>query len=518
LSQSTVHAHAVRGDITSPRPKRDAPAPGSVPEPHPAKTAIRHRGPEWRNEYATRAAITDAIVLALATAVATIWRFGFEPIKSAGHYSTTYLLISAIIAASWWLALTLYGTREPKIVGEGVDEYRRIVRATFVTFGCVAIVSLLIKSDLSRAYLAVAFPLGLIGLLFGRKLRRKWLAKERQSGRRTSNVLVIGGSRTAKHITATIDRSGTSGYRVTGVWVPDRLETLNEWLDIPGRFVPVLGTSRTLADALVISDADTVIVSDTEHLGHDGLKSLAWELEGADIDLMVSPNVIDVAGPRIHLRAVANMPLLHLEEPRYAAASRWGKVVFDKSLAALVLLVFSPLAVAVMVSIKLTSPGPVLYRSTRVGVRGETFDMLKFRTMDVGAEQRRPELSSSNDGAGPLFKMRDDPRVTTVGRLLRRYSIDELPQLVNVLKGEMSMVGPRPPLPSEVEAYEGNIAKRLLVRQGITGLWQVSGRSDLTWEESVRLDLDYVENWSMVRDLQIIWRTIRAVMQKKGAY
>jgi exopolysaccharide biosynthesis polyprenyl glycosylphosphotransferase len=508
LSQSIPHAPA----------PRDQQTPSPEPDGIPLKPSIRNRGPEWRNEYATRAAFTDAIVLSVATAVATIWRFGFEPIKSAGHYSATYLLISAIIAVIWWLALTLYGTRERKIVGEGVDEYRRIIRATFVTFGCVAIVSLLIKSDLSRAYLAVAFPAGLLGLLVGRKSWRTWLARERESGRRTSNVLVIGSARSAKHISATLDRSGTSGYRVTGVWVPDRIDNVNEWLDIPGRFVPVLGTTRKLADALVISDADTVIVSDTEHLGHDGLKSLAWELEGADIDLMVSPNVIDVAGPRIHLRAVANMPLLHLEEPRYAAASRWGKVLFDKSLAVLVLAIFSPLILGVIIAIKVTSPGPVLYRSTRVGVRGEPFDMLKFRSMEVGADQKTSDLLLSNEAAGPLFKMKDDPRVTSVGRLLRRYSIDELPQLINVLRGEMSMVGPRPPLPGEVETYEGHIAKRLLVRQGITGLWQVSGRSDLTWEESVRLDLDYVENWSMVRDLQIIWRTIRAVMRQKGAY
>ncbi len=306
--------------------------------------------------------------------------------------------------------------------------------------------------------------------------------------------------------------------RVTGVWVPDRQGGLKEWLDVPTRSIPVMGTNRSLTDALTISKANAVIVTDTEHLGQDGLKSLTWELEGADVDLMVSPNVIDVVGPRIHLRGVANMPLIHLEGPQYADATRFAKIAFDKVLGTLMLLALSPVLILAAVAVKCGSPGPVLYRSTRIGVGGEPFGMLKFRSMVVNAEDQLQSFLDANDGAGPMFKMKDDPRVTRVGRFLRRYSIDELPQLFNVLKGEMSLVGPRPPLPSEVEAYEGHAGKRLLVRQGITGLWQVSGRSDLTWDETVRLDLDYVENWSMVRDLHIIWRTVRAVFSSDGAY
>ena len=480
--------------------------------------SITDRGPRWRNEYSRHLAVTDLLVLMLTTAAASIWRFGLNHAEVTGRASISYLTLSGFIVIGWWLALTVYRTREPKIVGDGVDEYRRIIRATFVVFGAVAIASLLLKSDLSRAYLAVAFPLGLAGLLTGRKLWRTWLTKQRRTGFGVSNVLVIGGTRSARQITQNLDRSAKSGYRVTGVWVPDRHEGVNEWLDVPGRFIPVLGTSRTLAGALTISDADTVIVTDTEHLGHDGLKTLAWDLEGADVDLMVSPNVIDVVGPRIHLRAVANMPLIHLEEPQYADATRIGKVAFDKTVATLVLFALSPLLLVSALAVKVTSPGPIFYRSTRIGVGGAPFQMLKFRSMVVDAEERLAGLSQTNDGAGPLFKMKNDPRVTPLGSFLRRYSIDELPQLLNVLKGEMSLVGPRPPLPAEVAAYEGHVEKRLLVRQGITGLWQVSGRSDLTWEESARLDLDYVENWSMLRDLQIVWRTIRTVVTSKGAY
>jgi exopolysaccharide biosynthesis polyprenyl glycosylphosphotransferase len=293
---------------------------------------------------------------------------------------------------------------------------------------------------------------------------------------------------------------------------------LNEWLDIPTAFIPVMGTQRTLADALNISEADVVIVTDTEHLGHDGLKDLAWQLEGQSIDLMVSPNVIDVAGPRIHVRGVSNMPFIHLERPTYAGAAKFAKLAFDKSFALAFLIVAAPALLGIAVAIKLDSRGPVLYRSERIGVGGEPFFMLKFRSMTRDADKLILTLAGSDEGAGPLFKIKDDPRVTKVGKFIRRYSLDELPQFINVLRGEMSVVGPRPPLRREVEQYSGSAQRRLLVKQGVTGLWQVSGRSDLTWEETVRLDLDYVENWSMMRDLQIIWRTFRAVTSSQGAY
>jgi exopolysaccharide biosynthesis polyprenyl glycosylphosphotransferase len=485
--------------------------------PRPAQD-INPGGPRWRRGYARRLAVTDFFVLILTTVVATIWRFGFAAPVSSGKSQVSYVAIGVFIVVAWWLSLRYIRATDPKIVGDGVEEYRRIIRGTFLVFGWVAIVSLLFKSDLSRGYLGVAFPLGLCGLLAGRKAWRSWLVRHRRTGEGISKVLVIGGPRSAKLITDNLDATPNSGYRVTGVWVPDCRESFNQSLDVEGRCVPVLGTNRTIAEALSITKADTVIVTDSEHLGHDGLKSLAWDLAGADVDLMVSPNVIDVAGPRIHIRAVASMPLVHLEEPQYADASRTGKLLFDKTVALTALVALSPIMFAAAIAVKLSSPGPLLYRSTRIGVAGQPFAMLKFRTMCVDADQDVSVLTCQNEGAGPLFKMRDDPRVTTAGRFLRRYSIDELPQLLNVLRGDMSMVGPRPPLPSEVAEYEGAIERRLLVRQGITGLWQVNGRSDLTWEESVRLDLDYVENWSMARDLQIMWRTVRAVLMSRGAY
>ena len=261
-----------------------------------------------------------------------------------------------------------------------------------------------------------------------------------------------------------------------------------------------------------------VAVSNAEFLGVAGMRALAWQLESVDVDMVVSSGVMDVAGPRLHIRPVAGLPLLYVDKPQYRGASRVGKLVVDVVGAAAALALFSPLLLVVALAIKVTSRGPVIYRAERIGLNGEPFAMYKFRSMIDGADRRRLELVSDNEGAGPLFKMRADPRVTAVGRWIRRLSIDELPQLLNVLRGQMSVVGPRPPLRAEVVTYTGEVRRRLLVKPGITGLWQVSGRSSLTWDESVRLDLYYVENWSTMQDLTIVWRTLGAVLKRRGAY
>jgi exopolysaccharide biosynthesis polyprenyl glycosylphosphotransferase len=234
---------------------------------------------------------------------------------------------------------------------------------------------------------------------------------------------------------------------------------------------------------------------------------------------VVSPGVVDVAGPRLTMRPVAGLPLIHVEKPQYSGTKKLQKRAFDICVSLTVLLCALPVMLVSAIAIKLTSKGPVFYRSERIGLDGVPFDMIKFRTMVDGADSQVDELVARNESVGGvLFKIREDPRVTTVGRYLRRYSIDELPQFINVLRREMSVVGPRPPLRREVDTYDDQVRRRLLVLPGITGLWQVSGRSDLSWEDSVRLDLSYVENWSISNDLLIAAKTIRTVLAGSGAY
>jgi exopolysaccharide biosynthesis polyprenyl glycosylphosphotransferase len=266
--------------------------------------------------------------------------------------------------------------------------------------------------------------------------------------------------------------------------------------------------------------ADTVIVTSSHDLPPRRIRELSWSLEPGRRHLVVAPGLTDVGGPRIHVRPAAGLPLVHIETPRYEGFRSTAKRAFDIASAGAGILLLAPLLVVIALAIRIGSPGPVLFRQPRVGRGGERFDMLKFRSMVVDAEARLAEIVEvgRRETNGVMFKMRDDPRVTPIGRFLRRYSLDELPQLFNVLVGSMSLVGPRPPLEREVAVYENHVNRRFLVKPGITGLWQVSGRANLSWEETVRLDLYYVENWSLVGDLVILWRTMRAVVGRDGAY
>jgi exopolysaccharide biosynthesis polyprenyl glycosylphosphotransferase len=314
------------------------------------------------------------------------------------------------------------------------------------------------------------------------------------------------------------ERTASAGFRVAGVCVPGWGTGRGNSVDVDGHAVPVLGDESAVADVLRSTGVDMVAVSNTEYLGTDGMRTLAWQLEAVDVDLVVAPAVVDVASPRLQIHPVGGLPLLHVGRPQYRGAGKIGKLSLDFLGSIVGLLVLWPLFLIMTVLIKLDSPGPVFYRAERVGRNGKSFAMLKFRSMIVGAQNLRSPLIVHNEGSGPLFKMRNDPRVTRVGRWMRRLSIDELPQLINVLAGQMSLVGPRPPLPSEVATYTDDTHRRMLVKPGITGLWQVSGRSDLAWQESVRLDLFYVENWSLIQDLVILWRTFGPVFRGTGAY
>lgn len=496
-----------------------------------AKRSSRWRRPEsggeapvdreaWERRHVARLALTDLIVLTFAVLIALITKFGTTPeARAAGLAGLGYAWIGVLIVVVWWLSLIFFRSRDQRLFGEDAEEYRRVIRATVFTFSLLAIVSLLVKADLSRGYLAIAFPLGIVGLLASRKAWRRWLARQRLHGLGLARVLMIGGERSSLAIAQSFDSNKAAGFRVTGVWVPDHHHEKPEWLDVSNRFVPVLGTERTLAEALTLSNANTVIITDTEHLGHDGLRDLMWQLEGAKVDLLVSPNMVDIAGARLHMRGISGMSFLHLEEPQYAAAGSWPKALFDRCGAAALLMMLSPLMCGVAIVVKCTSPGGVFFRHERIGRDGAPFKMIKFRSMRSGADTELQALLKAQGTADkPLFKVTNDPRITGIGGFIRRFSIDELPQLLNVLKGDMSLVGPRPQQAAEVALYDDAAHRRLHVRPGMTGLWQVSGRSDLSWEEAIRLDTSYVENWSMTGDLTILWRTVRAVIRSDGAY
>lgn len=473
--------------------------------------------PRWESLYAFRLLVTDAVIVVAAVTLGQYIRFGQAELpKGTSNRLTVYSVLFALL---WLSALAIFRTRSPRVIGDGLDEYRHVISASFWIFGAIAIASLLFKLEPSRGYLAVTLPIGTTGLLLGRQFWRRKIAHERSSGGCQRLVLAIGDQRAVSVLARGITRKPNNGYRIIGVGVPCYGEPRGETLQVNGQEVPILGDEIRALAGITECGADTVAITGTEHFGADGIRKLLWQLEALDVDLVVSPGVIDIAGRRLVMRPVSGYQLIHVEKPQYQGAKRFQKRAFDFCFALAALAAASPILLAATIAIKLTSRGPVFYASERIGLDGQPFTMLKLRTMVADADAQLEKLADRNESQGAvLFKIRDDPRITPVGRVLRRYSLDELPQFINVLKQEMSVVGPRPPLGREVETYDGDVKRRLLVRPGITGLWQVSGRSDLSWEESVRLDLSYVENWSMGGDLVIIFKTLRAVLLREGAY
>lgn len=444
-------------------------------------------------------------------------RFGanLQPLGYPQYFIPAY---SVLFALAWMCALALFHTRSPRLIGTGVEEYRRVVAASFWTFGAIAIITLLLRADIARGYLAVALPVGTMGLVLSRWAWQTSVARKRGRGECRTSVLAFGESEAVTHLVSELSRNPADGYQVVGIGIPGYGPPRGERLTVNGHEILIVGGESDMISAIGACGADTVAIAGTEHFGVRGIRRLIWDLEPIGVDLVVSTGAMDVALSRLVMRPTAGLPLLHIEKPQYQGTKRFQKRAFDICFALAALSIAFPLLVVVALAIKLTSHGPVFYSAERIGIDGRSFRMLKFRTMVVDADKQLDNLLAANEGDGLLFKLRNDPRVTPVGRILRRLSIDEIPQFINVLRREMSVVGPRPPLRREVEAYDCDVLRRLLVKPGITGLWQVSGRSDLSWNEAVRLDLAYVDNWSMTSDIMIVAKTVSAILQRRGAY
>jgi exopolysaccharide biosynthesis polyprenyl glycosylphosphotransferase len=328
-------------------------------------------------------------------------------------------------------------------------------------------------------------------------------------------VVVVGHPDGVRALVRETEQVPGDGLVAVGACVPGSAMPVG----LPYLGVPLLGHLENIAEVATSARADAVAVAACPELDGSALNRLAWLLGDRGVDLLIAPALIAVTGPRIHIRPFSGLPLLHIEGPELTGGRRLVKSAIDRSVAAIGLIILAPILLGLALAVRLTSSGPVMFRQVRVGRGGDNFTLWKFRTMCVGAEAELANLAALNQrNEGPLFKIREDPRVTRLGRWMRRYSLDELPQLVNVVTGTMSLVGPRPPLPFEVASYGDDVWRRLLVKPGLTGLWQISGRSDLAWEDAVKLDLKYVQNWSLALDATILLRTLSAVLRGDGAY
>ncbi len=472
-----------------------------------APPVVAPRPASWTTGYLRRALLADGSCALAAALLAFQIRFGEQV-----SWAWTYLLLTPALPPLWLASVRLAGGYDSRFIGVGSDEFRRVLNAGVCLTAAVAIVAYAVKADLARGYVVLALPMLTVFDLFARFLLRKRLHKQRKRGSCMRKVVVVGHPDVAGDLVAVLRRDTHHGLSVVAACVvgPDQPT------EIDG--IPVIGGLGSVVTVVQQFGADTVAVLACPEMIGARLRDLAWALEKTGTDLCVAPALLDVAGPRTTIRPAAGLPLLHMDHPEFTGARRLIKEVFDRALAFAALLLLIPLLVAVVVAIRLGDGGPALFRQTRVGKDGRSFTVYKFRTMVVDAEKHKAQLVLLNESGGVLFKMRKDPRVTRVGAWLRHWSLDELPQLINVMRGDMSLVGPRPPLPDEVARYVDHVRRRLAVKPGITGLWQVNGRSDLSWDESVRLDLRYVENWSLMLDLQILWKTCSAVTRGSGAY
>jgi exopolysaccharide biosynthesis polyprenyl glycosylphosphotransferase len=463
----------------------------------------------WEPRY-RRSVITSDVLATLVAVVlggALVAAHGGMPMLRVvvlGAVTVTVVLCSLAMNRAWNLV----------VLGQGAEEFGRLGRGLFAADVTLGLAGLAFSVTTMRPWVFLVVPATALLAFPLRYLLRKLLHRARSDGRCLLPVLAAGSPDTVRDL---IDRTRANshiGWRVDAICTAAECGTVAGELD----GIPVVGTLDDLAERVRQGGYRIVAVTADPYWTPKRLQQLAWKLEGSGAEMVVAPTLMEVAGPRLHVSGVLGMPLLRVSAPTFTGVRRVVKDVTDRIGAVVLLAVALPVLLALGLAIVIDSRGPVFYRQRRVGKDGKEFTIVKFRTMVVNAERLVGELSGSNEGAGLLFKIRKDPRVTRVGSLLRRYSLDELPQLLNVLAGSMSLVGPRPPLPEETARYAPEVRRRLLVKPGVTGLWQVSGRSDLSWDEAVRLDLRYVEDWSLALDAVILWKTFRAVLSGQGAY
>lgn len=479
-----------------------APAPSTRVIERPEAAAPAEVDPLY--SVSIRAFLLDAGILGTGISMYT-WAM-----IQAGHlYDRVETPVTAVIlVVSWLLLILMRGGYEARFLGIGSEEFKRVVSASMTLLAAISVAAYVFPVAPPLRLVLPSLVIGLMLVLLGRWLLRVWLGRQRVAGRFQQSTLIVGDRLRAADLAEAFANDPVAGFTVVGVVQPP----------------PAAGAPATVDDWLadVMSWISThnvhaVAVAESTAVDPDLVRRLAWQLEGPRIDLLVSPALSDVAGPRVSARPAAGLPLLHLDEPSLTGPKRALKRMVDLAVAVPTLLLLSPVLLVVAVAIKLDSLGRVLYLSDRIGRSGETFRCVKFRTMIVGADSMREDVIGDPDDE-ISDRYREDPRVTRVGHHLRRWSLDELPQLLNVITGSMSLVGPRPMLPSELALLGDEENRRHLTKPGLTGLWQISGRKETSWEERMRLDLHYIETWSIALDLVIIAKTAKAVISGHGAY
>ncbi len=470
-------------------------------------------GRDWRRAYVRRLIVGDLLCSLVAVGVGLVVSFGIG--ASSETVQVAALWVACCLPLIWPLSMLLAGTYDQRFLWVGADEFCRVFWAATMLLAAVGTISWALKLEVARGFVVVTLPLVMVLTVLSRFAHRRWLRLRRSQGRFPMNIVLVGEAEGLHSLQRRIERMAYLGYRVLGCCV---LDDGDRRAVLAAGSLPVLGDISETASVVRRYGADAVVALPAGNLSGDQLRRLGWALEDTDADLMLVPAVTEIVAPRVRLRPQFGLASLLVERSNAAGAPRLVKAALDRTIAVLAVLLLSWAFIGIALCIKATSRGPVFFGHERIGKDGRPFRMLKFRSMYTGAHEEFDALQDLSDGNAVQFKMRRDPRVTPIGRFLRRFSVDELPQLFNVAGGSMSLVGPRPHVTREVEQYDEDMRRRLVVKPGMTGLWQVSGRSDLSWEDSVRVDVRYVENWSLPLDLMIIAKTVRAVLKGSGAY
>ena len=468
-------------------------------------------------------AFTDVAAIAIAIFVSYLVMFEDITLVTASASSEGLLRLTLnplaealVMSLVWLIALRVFNSREHRVVGAENEEYKRVVNASLSVLGLFALASLFLKLDVSRLFVTYSLLGGTLLLVFSRMFWRRWLRRQRLRGNYRDAIAISGPAAIVAELVERLRRDPASTFE------PKLLIASNEGevAKLASLGIATTNQLENPAEALKQQGINALILSGSDNLSSKRFKSIAWNLEGSGIDLIVAPGLVEASAPRVHTRPVSGISFLEVESPTFEGGRFAAKQTFDIVACAILIAIFSPILLVTAMAVKLSDRGPIFFKQERHGRNGDVFRMIKFRSMKVGAEKLHEDLKKMSEAQlvnTNMFKLPNDPRITKVGKFIRRYSIDELPQLFNVIKGDMSLVGPRPPLPSEVVNYETHAHRRLLVKPGITGIWQVSGRASLSWDETVRLDLDYVENWSFTGDLLILVKTVGAVFAGAGA-
>lgn len=474
----------------------------------------------WSNKLKALTLVADLMALMIAFAISHFLKFGFSNPLLGGRNEVdiTYITLSAVLVVIWMIFLEISGSRSLRVFGDGKSEYQLLAKGTVYFFATVVAFSFLTLIDFARRYLVLTFIVGLLLLVVGRTLVRMLVQKYRQTGRMLTRLMLVGEISAAEHLVRLLKDRPQVGLNPVKVHIsdeffqPDPDSEITELLSGSGADV-----ERIIAE-IEVNQIQAVIITDGHNLPPETLRKLGWELAVRDVALMIAPATTDIAGPRIHMTPMHGIPLIHVSTPRLDGMAGAVKRSMDIFVSGLGIIILSPLFLGVALAVK-KDGGPAFYSHERIGKDGVPFRMWKFRSMVTNADELKQQLIEEYGGGDALlFKMENDPRITRTGKFIRRYSIDELPQLWNVFVGDMSLVGPRPQVRDEVNQYTEVAHRRLMVSPGVTGLWQVSGRSKLTWEEALRFDLYYVENWSLIGDIGILLRTFKAVFGQDGAY